>query len=282
MEKKNPVRYELFLAVIIIALIILPQLIGTTTVIDETKGFDENGYPVTSMTLKDLEAPGTKFGTLTIHEWVREIEKRFPEGKISHYNSLANLYAALDAGEIDAAMGFINQQEDLADTHPDLAFITEPYVYIDFGFGVQKTEKGKVLCAELNQYLADIKKSGEYDALRKKWEDPSRKNDVMGEYSFSGEKGTLRVATGGLWTPMSYYQGEHITGEFIEIVNGFCAASGYVPQYESVVLSAELAGLTAGTYDLCADAVTYSEERLQNIYITDPLWIRPWSERSSR
>lgn len=77
MEKKNPIRHEIFLAVIIIALFILPQLIGTTTVIDDTKGLDENGCPVTSTTLEDLEAPGTRFGTLTIHEWEKEIEKRF-------------------------------------------------------------------------------------------------------------------------------------------------------------------------------------------------------------
>lgn len=36
-------------------------------------------------------------------------------------------------------------------------------------------------------------------------------------------------------------------------------------------LSAELAGLAAGTYDICADSITISEERLENIYITDPL-----------
>ena len=39
----------------------------------------------------------------------------------------------------------------------------------------------------------------------------------------------------------------------------------------TVDFSAELTGLASGTYDICADSVTYSEERLASIYITDPL-----------
>lgn len=271
MKKKTSGFYEILLAVIIILLLLLPHLIGTVSVIDETEGLDENGCPVTSMTLKDLEASGTRFGSLTIHEWETEILKRFPEGKVHFYNSLSNSYAALEAGEVDAAVGFIDERQTLATTHPHLAFIEEPFTVVDFGFATQKSEKGKILCKELNRYLTDLKKSGEYDALRQKWEDPGRAGDVMGEYSFSGEKGKLRVVTGGLWTPMTYYQGETLTGEFIEIINGFCAAEGYIPQYETVDFSAELTGLASGTYDICADSVTYSEERLASIYITDPL-----------
>ena len=56
-----------------------------------------------------------------------------------------------------------------------------------------------------------MKKSGEYDALRKKWEDPDRKGDQMGDYSYTGEKGILRIVTNGLWTPMSFYQGEALS-----------------------------------------------------------------------
>lgn len=271
MKQKKITYYEILLAVIIIALILMSQLIGTTTVADDSEGVDEDGLPVTSKTLEDLEAPGTRFGIMTLQEWEMEVRNRFPESEIRLYNSMANSFTALDAGEIDAAMGFIDERQTLAKTHPDLAFIQEPFAVVDFGFGTQKTEKGKVLCRELNQYLAEIRKSGEYDALREKWEDPNRSGDVMGTYTFSGEKGTLQVVTGGLWTPMTFYQGETLTGEFVEIINGFCAQAGYIPQYETVDFSAELTGLASGAYDICADSITVSEERLESIYITDPL-----------
>ena len=271
MDQKTSIKCEILLAIVIMALVLLPQLIGTTTVIDETAGLDENGCPVATTTLEDLEASGTKIGSLTIQEWQAEISKRFPEAEIRQYNSMANLYAGVDAGEVDAALGFIDERQTLAETHPRLAFIDEPFAVVEFGFATQKGDAGTALCGELNRYLTGLKASGEYDALRAKWEAQDRTGDMMGKYAYSGEKGTLRIATSGLWTPMTFYMGETLTGEFVEIINGFCAAYGYTPQYEVVALTSGLAGLAAGSYDILADSVTISEERLGLINITDPL-----------
>ena len=93
----------------------------------------------------------------------------------------------------------------------------------------------------------------------------------MGDYSFSGKKGKLKIATGGNWTPMTFFQGETLTGEFVEIAKGFCAQAGYTPEFEVVAYSAELSGLASGTYDMVADQIVLSEERLEVVNITDPL-----------
>ena len=271
MKSKSNAGYELILAVLIICLIMLTQLVGTTTVIDETRGVNEDGCPVTSKTLEDLEAPGTTFGTLTVPEWENGIRERFPEGELRYYNSMANMYEGVESGEVDAAVGFTDERITLSETRPGIAMIEDPFITVQFGFGTQKSEKGEALRNELNSYLKELKESGEYDALRKKWEDPKRKGDVMGEYSFTGEKGKLKIATGGQWTPMTFYQGETLTGEFVEIAKGFCAQAGYTPEFEAVTLSAELSGLASGTYDFVADSVVLNEERLEVVNITDPL-----------
>ncbi len=271
MKQKRSTVYEVLLAVLIVIGIVLPQVIGTVQVNDDTQGLDESKCPVTSKTLEDLQTPGTRFGTLTIHEWQKKIQECFPHGTIQTYNSFPDIYAALEAGQLDAALGFIDQRQELAATHPDLAFILEPFAIVEFGFATQKTDSGKALCRELNIYLTELKNSGAYDALRKKWEYPARDGDVMGNYEYTGQKGILRIATGGLWTPMTFYVGETLTGEFVEILNGFCASNGYVPEYETVNLAPALTGLKAGSYDVVADSVTASEERLESISITDPL-----------
>ncbi len=273
MKQRSIAFYEFILAIIIIAVLLLTQLVGTTTVTDTSEGLDEHGWPVTSTTYEDLEAPGTRFGSMTVYEWEQEVRNRFPEGDIRLYDSFDSMYEALEANEIDAAMSFIDERQILADSHPDLAFITEPFALQDFGFGTQKTEKGKLLCDQLNQYLSELRESGEYDRLREKWEDPNITDyHIMGDYEFTGENGTLKIATNGRWTPMSFYLGETLTGEFIEILNGFCAAYGYIPEYDSLSpLSVAVSGLASGNYDICADAITYSEERLASINITDML-----------
>lgn len=269
--KKNIIFYELLLAVILIALFFIFQLVGTTTVTDEKAYDKENGWPVTTKTLSDLNAPGTKIGSLIVQEYQDGLQKRYPNGVVLTYNSLSDIVTALDSGVIDAGLGFSDARKTMAATYPDIAMIEEPFLSIDMGFGTQKNEKGKALCEELNRYLADLRQSGAYDALRKKWEDPNRVDDVMGTYTFSGEKGELKIGTDGIWPSMSYYHGENLTGEFIEIMNGFCQWAGYIPKYEVVDLNVQLAGLATGTYDVSADSVMRSEERLQSVNITDPL-----------
>ncbi len=271
MGKKKTAKYELILLLFIIAGILLPQLVGTTTVTDTSAVLNGEGYPETGMKLEDLSAPGTRFGVLTGTDWAEGLKELCPEGEILQFRSVADSYSALEAGKIDSAVGFIDQRKKIARTHPDLAFIEEPYMVMAFGFATPKTNKGKALCAELNIYLREIKKNGEYDRLRAKWEDPDREGDVMEEYEFSGDNGTLKVATGGFWTPMTFYAGETLTGEFIEIVNGFCAANGYIPEFEAIAFSAEIMGLASGEYDLVADSVSITPTRQQTVNITEAL-----------
>ena len=92
MKKKSVPFCEALLVLLFFALLLLSQLIGSTSVVDPSLTADENGLPATGTKLEDLEAPGTKFGVLVVPEWEDEIRKRFPEGEIVHYHSMANLY----------------------------------------------------------------------------------------------------------------------------------------------------------------------------------------------
>ena len=125
-KKKYRIKYEIMWAVIIIALILLPQLIGTVEVTDESRGLDDSGCPVTSTTYEDLEAPGTVFGTLTITEWQDALEIRFPKGVLRQYNTVADSYQGLEAGETDAALVFIDERQTLASTHPNPSVAEAP------------------------------------------------------------------------------------------------------------------------------------------------------------
>ena len=276
MKKRSIAFYEVLLAVCICALIFISQLIGTTTVQDETSGVDENGLPVTSMTLEELEAPGTRIATIMLADFEEPLHKRFPEAEIVRYSDFSNVYLGLSSGEVDAAFGFLDEREALAQSNPDLAYILEPFTSIDASFATPKTEKGNALCREFNQFLAELRQNGTYNALWEKWMDPNRTDDVMGQYTFSGEKGELHVATGGLWTPMTFYQGENLTGFFIEIINAFCMANGYTPQFETASFTAELTGVSTGVYDICADSISYTEERAEHMCITDVVMQDPY------
>ncbi|MCR4657168.1 MAG: transporter substrate-binding domain-containing protein [Lachnospiraceae bacterium] len=229
MKKNKTALLEALLAFVIMILLFLPQVIGKTTVSDSTVDVNEEGYPVTELTFDDFKAPGTRFGVMTGTDWTFELIKRYPEAEILQFANVADIYTAVDTGKVDVGLGFIDSRPELKKTHPDLAFIEEPFVTLSYGFGTQNTDKGKALCKELNAYFKQLRDSGDYDRLRAKWENDDRSGDMMGKYTFSGENGTLRVATGGLWDPMTFFVGNTLTGEFIELIYGFCEQAGYKP-----------------------------------------------------
>ena len=126
-----------------------------------------------------------------------EVEARYPEGEILDFNTQADIYSAIDSGKVDAGIGFVSQIDELKISHSDIALISEPISILHYGFGMPNTSEGEALLTEFNDYLRMISENGEYEEQKKKWEEPDRDGDVMDEHNFSGEKGTLKIVTGG-------------------------------------------------------------------------------------
>ncbi len=262
--------WKILIVLAIILAVILPQVIGTTTVSDADYEADDNGVPFTDNISIDPEGDGVKIAAIASAEWIYDLKKKYPKGQILEFNSYVDEYAALQSGMVDAAGGYLNQSNQLRKSFPDLAFYREPVEEIFYGFGTHNTPKGRALCAEFNAYLDDMTASGELERLKEKWDDPGRTENVMGTYRFSGEKGTLKVCTGGLWVPMCFYYGDEITGLFVELVNDFCSKNGYTPQITSLPFEAQVTGLMNDVYDLMADTARNTEERPE-LYATNPI-----------
>jgi His/Glu/Gln/Arg/opine family amino acid ABC transporter permease subunit len=262
---------EALLAAAIVLALLLSQLVGTTTVTDEAVALDENGYPMTDKTFDDFLEPGTRFGVLTGSDWTDDLYERYPDAEISFYNTFADIYEALDAGKVDVALGFLTARDELKQSHPDIAFLPEPFTVMNYGFGTPASERGQAICEEFNAYFRQLKESGAYDALSEKWNSEDRTGDVMDEYQYTGEKGPLKIVTVGTWEPMTFYSGSTVTGLFVELAYGFCAQAGYTPQIEVADFASEVTGLGSGDYDLMADVISIREGREDNICISDQL-----------
>ena len=269
--KQNHLALERALFAAIVIVLLLFNLVGTTEIRDATVNVDEDGYPLTDKTFDDFAAPGTRFAVITGSDWGNELMARYKDAVVLSFDTQADVYNAIDSGKVDAGIGYMTQRDGLKTSHPDLAFITEPFTTLEYGFAMSHTPKGKELCRELNEYMSMITENGDYEKLKAKWEDPKRKGDVMDEHTFSGEKGPLRICTGGLWEPMTFYEGPDLTGEFIELAYDFCEYAGYTPSIEAVTYTAELAGISSGTYDFMADVAKLTEEREGKIYVSDAL-----------
>ena len=225
----------------------------------------------TSVTLADLNVPGLRIAGFTGSELADFPARAYPDCEVVNYNSFTDMFMALENGKVDASTAYYTQLAMIEENYDDLAYITTPLSTVSYGFGTRKDAGGDRLKAEINEYLAGLKASGKYADLLRKWAGMTDEGDAGRHYEFTGENGTLRVATTGGWFPMTYFAGDLLTGQFVETVDGFCAAYGYTPEYECVDYTAEIAGINTGTYDIMADTLYITPERLEQINITDPI-----------
>ena len=266
MNKKK--LYEVLIILLIAVMIVLPKLIGGESAAYET---GEDGETIPSLTQEDLNRPGMRIAVLAGSELYTAAEEVFPEAAPVQYDTFADVFYALDTGKAEAALGFDTNIPLVRQAYPGLAVIPEKVAEYSYGFGTQKNAAGEKLNREMNAYFTDLVESGQFLSLMEKWS-AADGAQCMGDYTFSGERGTLKVATLGTWSPMSFYAGEELTGVFVELMNGFCAANGYIPVYESMPYASEIAGLNAGEYDVVADNIVRLPDRLETINITEALF----------
>ena len=232
---------------------------------------DNYAYFTTNNSYDVIKKPGIRIGAIAASELADMPAAEFPESEIVGFNNFAEVYAALESGKVDVASTYLTSIDMLNDNYNDIAYFTEPFVRMEYGFGMKPGDKGVKLKNEFNDFIGRLNESGETSRISQKWSSMTEDKDATLDYKFSGENGVLRVAATGTWFPMSYYSGTELTGRFIELVDMFCVEYGYTPVFECVDYPTEVAGLTSGTYDIMADTVYITPERLEKINITDPL-----------
>lgn len=221
--------------------------------------------------LSEIKEPGRKIAILTGSELYDAALESFPKGEYSYYDTFADVMNALHTGKVDAALGYPNLFSVEKDDYPDITHYEEPVMEFEHGFGTQKNAEGEKLCNELNEWFKKLEDSGKFEEIQQKWKTSNGKQ-CMDDYTFDGSKGVLKIATIGGWEPNSFYIGDELTGFFIELMNSFCQEYGYKPSYFSMPYVSEVAGLNSGEYDVIADTICRTPERMESINITEPIY----------
>ena len=216
-----------------------------------------------------IKRPGVKIAGITGSELAVLPEQLIPGSQIENYNNFADMFAALESGKVDAVAAYYTQIAMINENYKDLAYIYEPLTTIDYGFGTRKDEKGNDLKNKFNQFLEKLETSGEYRLIVNKWINMPEDGDSSLNYTFSGENGILHVCTPGTWFPMTFFKGDQPTGMFVDLVDRFCLEYGYEPKYECVDYPTQVAGIATGAYDIMADTLFITPERLEQLNITD-------------
>ncbi len=224
-----------------------------------------------ALTLQELKEPGRKIAVLTGSDLYDSAIKYFPDAECLSYDTFADEFNTLNTGKADAAFAYTDMVATIPTTYPNITSLPEPIATFNYSFATQKNDAGEKLANEMSEHFAKLKDSGKFKELRDKWDNSNGKN-VMENYTFDGKNGKLKVATTGVFENNSFYIGDELTGMFIELINSYCAEYGYIPEFETMPFASEIAGLNAGTYDIIADYVTQTPDRLESANLTEPFY----------
>ena len=199
--------------------------------------------------------------------------ERLPDVQISHFNTVADMIPALKSGKIDAfsaddAVIRLCIAEDDA-----LMMVPEFLNHVDTAVAFPKTEKGAALRDEFNAFLKPLIESGELELIKELWlgNDDSKKT-IPPLDSLSGENGTLTMSTISVYPPLDYYKDGQIAGYEIDLAYRFCKARGYGLILQDMNFESVLPSIQSGRSDFAAAAINITDERMESVYFSDPIY----------
>ena len=219
-------------------------------------------------TIKDLDGKtiGVQTGVLYEDEIKDEIE-----GETWEYYKMPNdMIAALEANKIDAYLieevGFYAQRYE----HPELMRLEEKAGQSEFAVIIGNNEKQDTLFRQMQEFIAEGKKSGWLDQLYDYWVKNWDPNvcKIENVPATTGENGKVIIAIEGGYEPFSFETANGVSGYDVEFMMNFCAKYGYQWDFWTMEFDSIAPGAISGKYDFGMNIVV-DEERAEDSVLTD-------------
>ena len=206
--------------------------------------------------------------TGTVHEAYARAAIKDPA--LCYFSTYADMALALRDGKIDAFLMSEIPLKLLLRDNPALTYIDEPLAYDETAFAFSKDERGEGLAAQMNDFLAQLRDSGELSTLTQSWIDGAADTAAKDLSALSPINGTLHCGTSAAIEPYSYATAEGVVGLDVDLMYAFCQQYGYGLKLDHVELPSLLAGLSAGGYDAGFGGIVCTEERKQSVCFSNP------------
>ncbi|MBR5089399.1 MAG: ABC transporter permease subunit [Ruminiclostridium sp.] len=272
MRKKTTKVDIIIIAVIILLIagvILLAMLPPNAPDPENTVSADTDGDG--SITYKDYI--GKRIGIMTGSSFEAITFKYFPDSEYVYLESASDLAVALENNKIDA---FLQDEPVLRMIHSEnsnLDYIRQPLIDDDYSFIFQKnSEKCDKLLQQFNDLLKDLKESGRLDDITEKWFGTDDSAKTFDRTPSSGENGAIIVAGTSDHVPFTYYLNNEYTGFAVDLITIFSQEYGYSIEFEQPNLTALVAGVTSGKYDIGIGSISVTEERKESVNFSDTVY----------
>ena len=193
--------------------------------------------------------------------------KTFPQATIIQYHNSSDLILAVTSGKIDAGFSDIDSLTEIMSKNSAIDRLGEPLFSSPVAAGFNK-KTGTKLRADFNTFLSNLRQSGVYADMVKRW--TINHATKMPEIPSSTSHGVLRVAISSGGLPFAGVQDGTLVGFDVELVKRFAASMGKEVQFYDMEFGGLVAAVAVSKVDMCASDMFITEERKKRIDFSDP------------
>ena len=242
-------------------------------VVSRAEGTDTSSANAGSAGRRVSDYNGKRVGVLAGTMNDTFVIKALPDAKLSYYNNISDMIAALEADKVDSIAGDEPVFSMAASENDRLEILDESLQDYDLGAIFPKTQKGEKLLSEFNEFIAKLKASGELDEIYMKWKTGPEEKKTLPDYSnFPAPNGMITMATEGSYPPLDYFRGTEIVGVEVDLAARFCEAYGYGLMIDAMNFDGVLASAQTGKADFGLACITISEERKESVNFSIPYY----------
>ena len=265
--KKKVAKLILFIMVFALSLSLLAG------VVSRAEGTDTSSANAGSAGRRVSDYNGKRVGVLAGTMNDTFVIKALPDAKLSYYNNVSDMIAALEADKVDSIAGDEPVLSMAASENDRLEILDESLQAYDLGAIFPKTQKGEKILSEFNEFLTKLKASGELDKIFTKWKTGPEEKKTLPDYlNFPAPNGMITMATEGSYPPLDYFRGTEIVGAEVDLAARFCEAYGYGLKIDTMNFDGVLASAQTGKADFGLACITISEERKEGVNFSIPYY----------
>jgi len=199
------------------------------------------------------------------------VRSRFPTARFKYFNSALDAALAVKAGKADAVGYDEPILKNIAARNGGLTVL--PELITNDKYRVAVRLDSQELKQTIDLVVEDLKKSGEYDAMLKRWLPASGTPGPMPDIQHSSGNATLRLGTAPVTEPFSYvHDSRNITGLDIELAARVAHQLNRNLEIVPLEFGAMIPALMARKIDMIAACITITPERSHIVLFSEPYY----------
>ena len=239
---------------------------GTTTALVRYENLPESVEEILFYNeSKDFD--GETLGIIKDSSVVNLTKKNFPESNVVYYDGTFEVFQGLLKEEIEGFLIDEPYAEYFHALYPDrLTYFPDKYDENQYGFGFQKTDEGKILLDQFNEFLSKTNTEEIYD----KWNvDDTTKLTIDKNLNTSAE--TLDAGFLLDINPLCFLEGSEIKGYEIDLLYRFAKEYNYNINLTGILLGERVTHIQEGKANITGGWFTINDERKQLIDFSDSI-----------